>query len=118
MHYKQGYFLSVDDTGTKFVLKQPNSASNRSTTTAVDNTDYQMVYDLSKHANTAIHLRIEVVGTDPTNPLMLKYVSRTGSEVEEKVDSVLQRCIPERDFGIQIHAKGKGNIIFDLLTLK
>ena len=118
MHYKQGYFLSVDDTGTKFVLKQPNSASNRSTTTAVDNTDYQMVYDLSKHANTAIHLRIEAVGTDPTNPLMLKYVSRTGGEVEEKVDSVLQRCIPERDFGMQVHAKGKGNIIFDLLTLK
>lgn len=118
MSYKQGYFLSVDDTGTKFILKQSNSASNRSTTTIVDNSDYQMVYDLSKHANTAIHLRIEAVGTDPTNPLMLKYVSRTGGEVEERVDAVLQRCIPERDFGIQIHAKGKGKIIFDLLTLK
>ena len=118
MSYKQGYFLSVDDTGTKFILKQSNSASNRSTTTTVDNTDYQMVYDLSKHANTAIHLRIEAVGTDPTNPLMLKYVSRTGGEVEERVDAVLQRCIPERDFGIQIHAKGKGKIIFDLLTLQ
>ena len=118
MNYKQGYFLSVDDTGTKFVLKQSNSASNRSTTTIVDNSDYQMVYDLSKHANTSIHLRIEAVGTDPTNPLMLKYVSRTGGEVEERVDAVLQRCIPERDFGIQIHAKGKGKIIFDLLTLQ
>lgn len=118
MSYKQGYILSVDDTGTKFVLRQQNSASNRGSTTTVDNADYQMVYDLTKHVNTAIHLRIEAVGTDVTDPLMLKYVSRTGGEIEEKVDSVLQRCIPERDFGMQIYAKGKGKIIFDLLTLQ
>lgn len=118
MNFKQGYVLAVDDTGTKFTLKPQHGSTNRSTTTIVNNDDYQMVYDLSKHANTAIHLRIEAVGTDPTNPLMLKYVSRTGGEVEERVDAVLQRCIPERDFGIQIHAKGKGKIIFDLLTLQ
>lgn len=118
MSYKQGYILAVDDTGTKFILRPQNSSSNHNTSTSINNTEYQMVYDLTKYINTAINLRLEAVGSDSNNPLIIKYVSRTGGEVEEKVDGVLQRSIPERDFGIQIYAKGKGKLIFDLLTLQ
>lgn len=110
---KSGYFLAVNDSGNGFVLRQGANARNLEYSFNVDNTTFQLVYNLGHHMNTSIaaHLECKAEGD-----LELQYVSPMGSVLTETVDGALMRYIPARDINIKLYAKGKGKILIDILS--
>lgn len=116
---EDGQVLTVNNGSFKFIKPTANLTTTAKLITKelnFDNNSFTKIYDFSDFTNVALYGTIKVIATEEDKPVSVKYVSRVGSSVEEKVTDTLTRHIPSDEMDFSIEVMGKGQVKIQIIT--
>ncbi|EPU3828928.1 hypothetical protein ACVWU4_000909 [Campylobacter coli] len=113
-----GKVLTVEK--EKIVLKAPGQSIVKSLEKSIANTDYELLYDLSKVSAVASQAMLKVVNNDASS-ISIKYKGKvgnsyTGEEYTEEVSYSITRLFPVLELNMEIYIKGNCKVVLAITS--